>query len=249
MSTLPPGPELALLGLLVAGHALGDFVFQTRATVEGKRRPSVLLDHAAAVALAHFLALVPFLSWPVAAAAGALGLAHGAVDGVKARLTGDGPAGLVVFLADQVVHVAMVVGAWLVLRGMEPDAWLWLPDGTTPTLYAAAVLVTGFAFVGNGGSSLVRGVLIHLGAGGASGPDDSGLEGSGHLIGILERLLGLVLVLMGQWGALAVVMAAKSIARFEELKERRFAEYYLVGTLASLVVAVLTGLAVQLALP
>ncbi len=54
---------------------------------------------------------------------------------------------------------------------------------------------------------------------------------------------------MGQWAALAVVLAAKSIARFEELRDRPFAEYYLVGTLASLLVAVLTGLAVQLALP
>lgn len=287
--SVAPGPEQALLALLVAGHVLGDFVFQTRPMVAGKGRPAVLLRHAGAVAAAHLLALLPFLSWPVVLAAAALGVAHGAVDGVKARWQGRGrkagPDGgatageaagrrlprttITVFLADQAVHAAAVVGAWLLLRGMDPDAWLLIDRNAAPTLYAAGVLVTGFAFVGNGGSGLVRGVLAHLppGSGGTAGPgrttdaegpdepeppaglDDSGLEGSGQLIGILERLLGLVLVLMGEWAALAVVLAAKSIARFEELRDRPFAEYYLVGTLASLLVAVLTGLAVQLALP
>lgn len=42
--------------------------------------------------------------------------------------------------------------------------------------------------------------------------------------------------------ALGLLIAAKSIARFEELKERRFAEYYLVGTLTSLLVAIVVGL-------
>lgn len=274
--SLPPGPEQALLALLVAGHALGDFVFQTRAMVAGKARPAVLLRHAGAVAAAHLLALLPFLSWPVVLAAAALGAAHGGVDLVKTRWQARGrgrgggaaargrpPASVTVFLADQAVHAAILVGAWLLLRGMDPDAWLLVDRNAAPTLYAAGVLVAGFAFVGNGGSGLVRGVLAHLapapgaaggpegpgGSGAAAGLDDSGLEGSGRLIGILERLLGLVLVLMGEWAALAVLLAAKSIARFEELRDRPFAEYYLVGTLASLLVAVVTGLAVQLLLP
>lgn len=287
--SVAPGPEQALLALLVAGHALGDFVFQTRAMVAGKGRPAVLLRHAGAVGAAHLLALLPFLSWPVVLAAAALGVAHGVVDGVKARWQargrkagpdGEANAGdaagrslprttITAFLADQAVHAATVVGAWLLLRGMDPDAWLLIDRNAAPILYATGVLLTGFAFVGNGGSGLVRGVLAHLApgpggtarAGGGSegeGPDGpgaapdlagSGLEGSGRLIGILERLLGVVLVLMGEWAALAVVLAAKSIARFEELRNRPFAEYYLVGTLASLLVAVLTGLAVQLALP
>lgn len=54
-----------------------------------------------------------------------------------------------------------------------------------------------------------------------------------------------MLILLGQWGALMLLVAAKSIARFDELKERAFAEYYLVGTLASLLVAVGTGLALD----
>jgi len=70
----------------------------------------------------------------------------------------------------------------------------------------------------------------------------SGVPGSGRIIGQLERTLGLVLILIGQWAALAILIAAKSVARFEELKEREFAEYYLVGTLSSLTVAVAVGM-------
>jgi len=37
-------------------------------------------------------------------------------------------------------------------------------------------------------------------------------------------------------------LAAKSIARFQELKERKFAEYYLIGTLSSILFAMLVGI-------
>ncbi len=40
-----------------------------------------------------------------------------------------------------------------------------------------------------------------------------------------------------------ILVAAKSIARFDELKDRRFSEYYLIGTLTSLLIAVIVGLA------
>jgi hypothetical protein len=64
----------------------------------------------------------------------------------------------------------------------------------------------------------------------------------GRVIGVLERFLTLILVLLGQWGALGLVVAAKSVARFRELEDKDFSDYYLIGTLASLLVAVGTGL-------
>ena len=69
-----------------------------------------------------------------------------------------------------------------------------------------------------------------------------GLKGAGRTIGYLERLLTLTFVLLGQYEALALILAAKSIARFEALKTREFAEYYLIGTLSSVVFAVLVGI-------
>ena len=66
--------------------------------------------------------------------------------------------------------------------------------------------------------------------------------GAGAVIGILERIFTITFVLVGQYTAIALVIAAKSIARFEELKEKEFAEYYLIGTLSSILCAVFSGL-------
>ena len=72
---------------------------------------------------------------------------------------------------------------------------------------------------------------------------ESGLRHAGLAIGILERIFVLTLVLYGQFTAIILVLAAKSIARFEDLKEREFAEYYLIGTFSSMLFALFVGLA------
>ena len=72
--------------------------------------------------------------------------------------------------------------------------------------------------------------------------DDKGLEGAGAIIGILERFFTLTFVLAGEFTAIALIFTAKSIARFEELKNRPFSEYYLIGTLTSILVAVIVGI-------
>ena len=74
-----------------------------------------------------------------------------------------------------------------------------------------------------------------------------GMEKAGRLIGIFERAIIVVLVFEGGYNALGLIIAAKSIARFNRLKEREAAEYYLVGTLASVGFAILIGLLTKLA--
>jgi hypothetical protein len=70
----------------------------------------------------------------------------------------------------------------------------------------------------------------------------------GAAIGVLERLLIVTFMLAGADVAIGFVVAAKTIARFRLLDDRDFAEYYLLGTLASVSVAILTGLAARAAL-
>lgn len=70
----------------------------------------------------------------------------------------------------------------------------------------------------------------------------------GATIGVLERLLIVVFVLTGTDVAIGFVVAAKTLARFRQLDDREFAEYYLLGTLASVSVAILTALAARAAL-
>lgn len=69
---------------------------------------------------------------------------------------------------------------------------------------------------------------------------------AGRIIGILERLLIYILVLEAQFAAIGFILAAKSFTRYKELEKRAFAEYVLVGTLLSALLATLTAAAVGL---
>ena len=70
----------------------------------------------------------------------------------------------------------------------------------------------------------------------------------GSTIGILERILVVVFVLTGSDVAIGFVVAAKTLARFRLLDDRAFAEYYLLGTLASVSVAIVSALVGRAAL-
>ena len=65
---------------------------------------------------------------------------------------------------------------------------------------------------------------------------------SGRYIGMVERALILTLVVFGSVSSLALVLAAKSLARFAKLSDQQFAEYYLFGTLNSMLIALIAGL-------
>jgi len=67
----------------------------------------------------------------------------------------------------------------------------------------------------------------------------------GRLIGVLERFVLFTLVLNSQYAAVAFVLTAKTMARFKSLDDRPFAEYFLLGTLLSVVLAGMAGLAVK----
>jgi hypothetical protein len=67
----------------------------------------------------------------------------------------------------------------------------------------------------------------------------------GLVIGVLERALSLTLVLTSQFSALGLILAAKAIVRYQALDDRDFAEYVLIGTLTSLLLALLVGLGVR----
>ena len=70
----------------------------------------------------------------------------------------------------------------------------------------------------------------------------------GATIGALERLLIVTFVLVNAIAAVGFVIAAKTLARFKQLDDRGFAEYYLLGTLASASVAIGSALVAQAAL-
>lgn len=61
---------------------------------------------------------------------------------------------------------------------------------------------------------------------------------AGRVIGILERVLIFVGLMASSWEILAGVVALKTVARYSDLDKQDKAEYFLVGSLASILWAV-----------
>ncbi|PKD45098.1 hypothetical protein [Rhodohalobacter barkolensis] len=60
---------------------------------------------------------------------------------------------------------------------------------------------------------------------------------TGRVIGFLERIFVFLFILMGQYTAIGFVLAAKGVVRYPEFGNRSFAEYILIGTLLSSLLA------------
>jgi hypothetical protein len=141
---------------------------------------------------------------------------------------------------------ALIIGA-LVAAGKFLDN-LVVPSQAGYRWGTVLLLAAGYLYVCGRGIELVRAVLelpdLHLRR------DDDRATGAvevsrGRTIGVLERALVLTLVLLGQYAALGLVIAAKALARFKALEDREFAEYFLIGTLTSLLLALLGGIAIR----
>jgi hypothetical protein len=61
---------------------------------------------------------------------------------------------------------------------------------------------------------------------------------AGRVIGVLERLLIFVGLVASSWEILAGVVALKTVARYSDLDKQDKAEYFLIGSLASILWAV-----------
>ena len=71
---------------------------------------------------------------------------------------------------------------------------------------------------------------------------------TGRVIGMIERLLIYTFTLSGQFAAIGFVLTAKGIVRYREFEDRTFAEYVLIGTLLSALLAMGSAFLVKLLL-
>jgi len=230
------GPGLAFLVVVTFSHAIID-----RSKIVWTRRVE-----ASALAEAH-------RAHAEAAPAEALGMAWTAK-----------PAAL--FILDQAVHVVILVWAWGLFLAAAPLTPLWTDLATRvaagsgswdPALVHRialwAVVIVDLLIVNVRAGSLFVATLVRPRAMVSFDPTgDAPTTGSparvGEAIGVLERLLIVTFVLSGVEAAIGFVIAVKTLARFKQLDDRGFAEYYLLGTLASVSVAIVSALLGQVAL-
>lgn len=212
---------------LLLAHALADFIFQTKYMVAHKRAPHIfglhiLIVFATAVAATGSQTIAPIA---------ALAFAHLIIDAIKVyaiRITGLWP-----FLTDQAAHLVTLAATAI----LAPTLWaqgLWAGVSWLPALMTA---VAGILIATRAGGFAVGFLMAPL----ASPALPKGLTNGGHLIGLLERGLVFLLVMVGQPAGIGFLIAAKSVLRFDATtkasaggeKDQSAGEYVIIGTLAS----------------
>ena len=224
------------LAALLLAHVLADFVLQSNAMIASKRAPTTLMLHTALV-LATAMATTGQVAHPAILA---LGAAHLIIDTIKTYASTDT---LPAFLMDQAAHIATLIAA----AALVPDLWAsggWaqnLPPAVTTPLLHAMILLAGLIITTRAGGFAVGKLMAPHAV--SFTPD--GLPEGGKIIGLLERGLIYLLMLIDQPGAIGFLIAAKSVMRFETAsKEQKAAEYVIIGTLASFAWALAVTIAV-----
>lgn len=163
------------------------------------------------------------------------------------------------FVADQFLHLGAIVFLWQMFD-LEPEPVMGRFYASFFSFKTLTVFQQSFSkltinvnhlliisivvfYTCFGGGIFIRKFLQMMNKGTDTLETDiaSCLRNTGYYIGMIERLLILTLVFNNALSGTAFVFTAKSIARFSELNSKEFAEYYLIGTLASTTLAIISG--------
>lgn len=233
-----------LLFFLIA-HFLGDYTLQPRKLVELKNEKiRYLFIHSFIYSILFFLILFIYaeilnaLIFTVA-----IFIVHFIVDFLRIligkEIEGE-KKNFCLFIIDQLVHIGIIVLLFELfypyitkVDGDHVAEWFGILFNSTGE--TALMIILAYIFILTPVSVFVKHFFARV-----FGPseEETGFN-TGAIIGKLERVLILTLGIMGLFSSIAIVLAAKSLARFKQLEDRDFAEKYLVGTLLSMILAII----------
>jgi hypothetical protein len=243
LSSVLQSPTGGLALAMVAAHLIGDFVAQTDAMVASKRKPTVLLAHAAIHGGLAYVAVGIWHAWTLPLA---VMLIHSAIDCGKLLYDrGAARPSLPAFVADQGAHVASIAALALIfVRIGGPCAWQLMFGNRVLCLF---VLLSG-AILCVQSASVMIGLRVQAYLDQMKGNESRGLENGGRTKGQWERGLIFLFVMVNMPSAVGFLVTAKSIFRFGELTNshnRKEAEYITIGTLMSFGIAFAVSLATR----
>jgi len=243
----------ALLALLLA-HLCTDFVFQSDGIVREKKQGALrgYLKHGFTQFLsACLIGAVVNPAWISSflflGVTSGLTTIHLLLDWAKILLVRKGRIldSTKTFLGDQILHILTLVAAsWIIAKPVAAEmvdwiSWLRLSEIKILILlnvYVATVFGAGYLV-----RYLTKPLLTSMEDGEPSKKAEE-LRNAGMYIGWLERFLVLTAMLLQSPTSVGLILTAKSIARFPELKSAHFAEYFLIGTLLSISMGILGGM-------
>ena len=253
------GDFMTIFAVLLIGHFLGDFYLQSESMARKKDADIKTIGrHGIIYTLALFAIASPLLFYYTAPPyrwlyMASIPLSHFIIDLAKLRLIGWEKLckknDKLVFFIDQTMHTLIILAVALIyatqtLVAYSPYA-LWIQAFYTTlnigvTAEKSLQLICLFLFLGKPASIIIQNIIMIDDV--REAKDTIILQKeqkAGRLIGIFERYLAVILVIVREYSALAFIVTAKSIARFNKISDDpEFAERYLLGTLGSILLAV-----------
>ncbi len=212
------------LALLVAAHFLGDFMLQPDWLIKRKERLPFFLLHVLVHGILVYILYQNWSCWQLPL--GVVGI-HVVIDKVKQKSSKDSARK---FAWDQIAHIVtlLLIGIVMInnsyIKPFSGQGYQWI------------IILAGFNATVSGAGYFVGKVAKEMRENNQLKID--GLKGGGARIGSLERAMIFLLIFINQPAGIGFLVAAKSILRFEEAKNKKLAEYVLIGTLMSFSLAI-----------
>lgn len=228
---------------LILAHLLGDFILQPNSWVADKEKKKgksfYLYVHVLLHTVLAFVFLWNIKLWWIALI---IGITHYLIDCAKLTFQ-KATTQRTWFFFDQLAHILIIIA----LSIFYFPYFIWEDFFNRCSLE----LLTAIVFLTVPTSILIKTVISIWTPDPAEQNklETDSLVNAGKYIGILERLLVFVFILVNHWEGVGFMIAAKSIFRFSDLaqaKQRKLTEYVLIGTLLSFGIAVLTGILVKI---
>jgi hypothetical protein len=240
--------QITFMALLLA-HLLGDFLLQPKWIIRNKDKSFwPLICHGITHGIIAWICLlvfaqVTFLSILSQVVVIGYVAVHLLIDNIKFRLIARHNLldNWKTFLFDQSLHLIILAITAFIITGSHLAEFIQsIRLSALVKTYILEVVIIYVAVV-FGGGYLIR----YLTKGLAKDIVDEAsahLENAGLYVGWIERLLVITAIAMQSPALVGLILTGKSIVRFPEFKEARFAEYFLIGTLLSISLSVLGGI-------
>ncbi|MDO7170634.1 DUF3307 domain-containing protein [Mariniflexile sp. AS56] len=227
---------MVLIKLLLA-HIIGDFFLQPRKWVKEKEKKKLKSKKLYLHVLIHVALTSIFLwdlsLWPIILS---IGITHLIIDAAKLLYQKKKTKRLLFFI-DQLLHIAVIYFCYYLFTENAFNLSFLVTENSL--LLAACLL-----FLTIPTSIIMKTIFFKWNISELTKNNQS-LEDAGKYIGILERVLVFIFIIVGHWEAVGFLITAKSVFRFGDLKEskhRQLTEYILIGTLISFGIAIITGI-------
>jgi len=249
--------HLVVIALFILSHVLSEFYFQTDTVANEKGdKLNLLIWHGVIWIITAFFMTLIYYSNTLLLIIFLLGCFHLLIDKYRAEFDKIYPnLQLESFLIDQILHLSCIVLSYPWLKGIVLNHWFitnlieqdplghfyWLElSRTLESQWVIIIsLVSVYLFNFKGANYFVVFLTKKY------FPVNNKFPSSSQIIGQLERIIIVTFVLLDAFVAIGMVFAAKSIARFKELEDDENPDFricFLVGTLASTLIAILTSL-------